>query len=150
MCAEREPLCVACGLRPCRILRFAWIHCERSAAIHKTTPRRVAPPLWPEGNLTVMEMKKCAGGALSILYSLCSIICALKMRRWRIFYSIQIAAYVVAFCPPTGICTLPLVTVTLPSVWDTSVTTAPVPDESESSPLIASVTAFCVIAPSVF
>ncbi len=25
--------CVACGLRPCRILRFAWIHCERSVAI---------------------------------------------------------------------------------------------------------------------
>ena len=31
-------LCVACGLRPCRILRFAWIHCEqawRSAAIQQ-------------------------------------------------------------------------------------------------------------------
>lgn len=84
------------------------------------------------------------------LYYLFSMLCALKMRRWRIFYSIQIAAYVVAFCPPTGIFTLPLVTETLPSVWDTSVTTAPVPDDSESSPLIASVTAFCVIAPSVF
>ena len=46
MCAIDALLCVACGLRPCRILRFAWIHCERSVAIQSVEPR-----IWRTFNL---------------------------------------------------------------------------------------------------